>query len=288
MPTWDFTADFEEGNVTDFTSVTATPTASTPSVKNGTYGCEITISGNTQETGHFSGGALANDLAITTEFWLDPNGVTPLTQRILLDAVESTGATVSFRVLFQLSAGLYQLLLQVRTDAGAFTSAGSLTTITDDYHQIRVVFHAATGAGNNDGYGYLYIDDVLAGSATGVDNDAQNVDEVRIGTRGGTAGDAGTIYLDDITVADVAEHAVTITGAVSSITGTMTKSVAKVLTGSVSSIVGTISSAVTSLIKLAANIRAMIAPRGAVRSITAPETDVEGDIAPTAAIKEQK
>ena len=102
MPTWDFTADFEEGDVTDFTSVVNTPTASTGSVKNGTYGCEITLSGATEETGTFSGGALSNDLAITAECWFDPNGATPVTQRILMTGIETGGGVASWRVLFQL------------------------------------------------------------------------------------------------------------------------------------------------------------------------------------------
>ena len=76
------------------------------------------------------------------------------------------------------------------------------------------------------------------------------------------------------------------TGAISSITGAIVKDITKVFTGAVSSIVGTIST-LTTIKKIWGYIVAVIAPAAALLGITAPKTDVTGTTAPNTAIEEK-
>src|SRR3990167_11438091 len=110
MPTWEVTADFEEGDVTDFAAVNGTPTASVGSVKNGTYGCEMDIG---TEYGNVDVAAIENDTRITSECWFDPNSAALATDgadviRIMsiIDGV-ATNVAVDIRNI----AGVYQLRL---------------------------------------------------------------------------------------------------------------------------------------------------------------------------------
>lgn len=75
-------------------------------------------------------------------------------------------------------------------------------------------------------------------------------------------------------------------GSVSTITGAIVKDITKVLTGAVSSIVGAISILAT-IKKIWGYIVVVIAPAAALLGITAPTTDVTGTTAPTTAIEEK-
>src|SRR3990167_7395005 len=75
-------------------------------------------------------------------------------------------------------------------------------------------------------------------------------------------------------------------GSVSTITGATVKDITKVLTGAVSSIVGAISILAT-IKKIWGYIVVVIAPAAALLGITAPTTDVTGTTAPTTAIEEK-
>lgn len=59
-----------------------------------------------------------------------------------------------------------------------------------DRHKIEVELFCANNPGDDDGYYRLWIDDVLQGTASGLDNDTFQIDTFRFGVRGGV--DAGT------------------------------------------------------------------------------------------------
>lgn len=233
MPTWDFDADFEAGDTSEFTGVVASPTASTASKKNGSYGCEITVSGTTAEYGVFYGGELSADTDVTCETQADTNGVTLSGNLLIILATQGSGTGI-FDIEIRNNAGTYEVRLACRKD-DATTVNSSWVSITDDYHKYRAVWRASSGSGQNNGYCLLYIDDVYTSSITGIDNDTLNCDRVRFGYGyGSNASNSGTIYIDDCRAADQISDSY-VSGSVSS-AGSPIKNLARAIAGAVSSI----------------------------------------------------
>jgi hypothetical protein len=132
-----------------------------------------------------------NDLAISGEarFIFD----------IELDEVSSLGASDQIRILYAENSSNSRALAATITSDGsgnindfeveARLDGGSDTKITADIsawnasqqHTIEIRFTPSTGAGNDDGTAYLYVDDVLKDSATGLDNDTKSIDDVWLG-----------------------------------------------------------------------------------------------------------
>ena len=73
-------------------------------------------------------------------------------------------------------------------------------------HTIEVDWHAATGAGNNDGNAALYLDDALLAMLMSLDNDTIYVDTFKIGFTSRLDGKpiSGIFYLDDIATSNSA------------------------------------------------------------------------------------
>ena len=230
MPTWDATADFEEGDVTDFTAVNGTPTASVGSVKNGTYGCEMDIG---TEYGNLDVAAIEDDTRITAECWFDPNTATiaSLTDVVRIMSMID-GATTIVSVEIRNNAGTYQLRVGHTTDSAGLTYT-SFAAISDAYQLLRCVWRASSGAGNNDGVCYLFVNNVLLASQTAIDNDTKVVDYVRFSafTIAGTP--SGVFYFDDCRIADECEFVGAPSGTLTS-SGALTKKTKKPLAGTLS------------------------------------------------------
>src|SRR3990167_4510049 len=131
VPTWDQTADFEEGDLTDFNATSAAGggaiAASTDAEKNGTYGLAVTLTLGT--AGDTAYGDLTGPVAetqMTVEFWLDPssltmdNGNTFVSVRLLTDA--GTPATAVQVNLGFLAASGYRWGVDWFDDAAGATS----------------------------------------------------------------------------------------------------------------------------------------------------------------------
>src|SRR3990167_10132361 len=231
MPTWEVTADFEEGDVTDFAAVNGTPTASVGSVNNGTYGCEMDIG---TEYGNVDVAAIENDTRITSECWFDPNSAALATDgadviRIMsiIDGV-ATNVAVDIRNI----AGVYQLRLGHTTDSAGLTFT-SFTAISDAYQLLRCVWRAATGAGNNDGACYLFVDNAILVSQTAIDNDTKLVDYSRFSAFTIAGSPSGVFYFDDCRIADECEFVGAPSGTLTS-SGALTKKTKKPLAGTLS------------------------------------------------------
>src|SRR5262249_27387827 len=94
------------------------------------------------------------------------------------------------------SASSYQLRTGVLNDSGT-PVYGSYTDISDAAHMVELDWRAASAAGANNGSVTLWIDEVQKGTMSGIDNDQQRIDRVRLGAVSGlTAGTSGTFYLD--------------------------------------------------------------------------------------------
>ena len=197
---WLQTADGEEGDETDWDSVTETGSAtldvSTAAKKNGSYGWEVTINDADKAYGELSDAT--TDTTATFETWFDPNSMTYPTASFYFMALrDASAANDSYQWHIGYDGSDYYIKQKIRTDTAGFTD-GVNQTLTDGWHVIRGIWKAATGAGNDDGYANLYIDYDLVDSITGVDNDARDYDTIYIGAFAGLdTGASGSFYLDD-------------------------------------------------------------------------------------------
>jgi len=322
MPTWDATADMEEGNLSDFDGGTAGGVSATAASKfNGSYGMSTVLSSD--DAYGVQSAAVVSETKVIHEFYFDPNSWgTSTGQTFTMDLIYNGGsAYVCAAAQCRKDAGgLYSVRVLGYNDAGSST-AGSWYSISDNWHILRVLFRRATGAGQNNGVAYLYEGYAVASSVTGLDSDTRQAEEVYTGAFTGGVALSGTVYYDDVKVADESEHTAVFYGAASSIVGGYTKAATKYFTGGLSSIVGTftkeatkyftgdISSIVGSILyykyveltgaissitgsiqvtfsRIMARIIATLAPAMAIAGITAPAADVSGETAPEGAVEE--
>jgi len=117
----------------------------------------------------------------------------------IIEANNGTGQPQFYTILYN-NAGTHELKSYYRPDVGAppnFVTA----TLTAGWHKIVYMFSVSTGAGNNDGYCYFFIDDILEGAATGIDNDTRDWDYVRFGMMyTGSTTFGGSFLLDTIKI----------------------------------------------------------------------------------------
>ena len=69
--------------------------------------------------------------------------------------------------------------------------------VTDALHCVEVDWKASSGVGNNDGFCSLWIDGILIGTISNVDNDIFIMDYANLGVIGKPSGTSGTLFLDD-------------------------------------------------------------------------------------------
>jgi len=90
------------------------------------------------------------------------------------------------------SGDAYQIDIRLLDDSGADQAASYVPIDKNSEHDLLYVIKLATGAGNNDGAGYLYDRGQLLTSVTGVDNDQKEIEGTRVGfffgIDGGTQG----------------------------------------------------------------------------------------------------
>ena len=129
--------------------------------------------------------------------WFDKNDV----------AVEAT-KTIDFIMAYDGAANRNwriryypdQVRIIVREDGGGY-QYGSYIDITAGYHNYKLIFNRSTGAGDNNGWARLYVNDVLVDTITGIDNDTLDWDYVNVGmvtTSSTTFG--GSYYMDTIKI----------------------------------------------------------------------------------------
>ncbi len=219
-PTLDYTlagmssqsADLEEGDTSDFDSVAtsggATLVASAMAALRGNYGAAVTPAGaGTYAMGRLTG-ALDEGL-FATGMLLDPHSLTmadgdSFTVLAVYMDVAVGGTTWVASVQLKRSSGQYTLQARYASDAGSWTYLTAVA-IDDGPHSLALIHEAASSAGANDGEVRFYVDGLLVGSATGIDNDQRLPDAVQFGAfEGVDAGTSGTFYVDECWWCDVA------------------------------------------------------------------------------------
>ena len=128
-------------------------------------------------------------------FYFDPNSIM-MTDGLDFYLLTGYDASSVLQVQFGYSAGSYRIRLR-QTNDSAGTASTAWVNLTDATHFIEIEWRAATAVGANDGSTTLWIDNVLSGSLSGVDNDTRRIEYVRFGAVSGlNAGVGGTYYLD--------------------------------------------------------------------------------------------
>jgi len=134
-------------------------------------------------------------------FHFDPNSITMNSgsAHYIFDGYNYYTQDLIFRLELLYENGSYKLRPRVFNDDWNYT-IGSKYAISDDWHMVEIEWQAASAPGANDGSFTLWIDDVLAGSISNVDNDGSQhqLDEVRLGATGGVdSSTSGSYYFDN-------------------------------------------------------------------------------------------
>jgi len=108
----------------------------------------------------------------------------------VLDDAAVGGSTTVSDVFLRRSGTNYQVKIRLLTDSGSNSDSSYATIDKSAVHDLLIIIKAATGAGDNNGAGYIYNADTLITSVTGVDNDQKEIEEIQIGLYSGV--DAGT------------------------------------------------------------------------------------------------
>ncbi|HEX5839465.1 MAG TPA: hypothetical protein VFY26_16635, partial [Anaerolineales bacterium] len=130
-------------------------------------------------------------------FYFDPNSISMASgdTHIILRGY-SGSSTVVLRVEIGYSAGGYQVRAGLANDGSTFTDT-TWVSLTDAPHVIELDWHAAAGAGANDGSLTLWVDGVERHKLVGIDNDTRRIDRVLLGALASVdAGTRGTYYFD--------------------------------------------------------------------------------------------
>ena len=135
-------------------------------------------------------------------FWFNRNDLALEDgKNIHLVRVLDGGANTSYQIRLLNTGGVYSITLNTRLDDGTIPTNVTFSPLDTNWHKITVMFSRSSGAGNNDGFSYLYVDDIYIGGEEGIDNDTKDWDVARIGV-GFTSSTAfgGSFYMDTIKV----------------------------------------------------------------------------------------
>lgn len=170
--------------------------------RKGSYGVAIFIPNTTARYGELTDPA--NETEITVETWINPIGLTMATDdEFVCLALREDGAGVDVARINLCYDGTEHLLnIEAREDGGAYVVSAPVP-IADHYGLVRLVLIASSGAGEDDGYLFLFWNELKILELSGLDNDTLNVDRIRSGAVSGLdAGTLGGLMLDHIRWSD--------------------------------------------------------------------------------------
>ncbi len=136
-------------------------------------------------------------------FRLDPNNITLSGSTNRFRVFQGRNAEhFPFLLLLRYNNGMYQLRLRLQTDEGVtFYTDSEWYTISNTWHLIGVDWIRSSSPIAYNGFGDLYVDNVLQGSVhtlSGIDNDTLTIEGIRWGISQKMDGVVwtGTLYLD--------------------------------------------------------------------------------------------
>jgi RHS repeat-associated protein len=193
-----FTDGFESGDVSAW-SASATDggdlSVTGGAALAGSYGLQAVLDDNTAI--YVQDDTPSAEARYRARFAFDPNGLGmgQNESHPVLRAYTASGATAA-DVFLNYRDGGYRLGAAVGKDSGG-TQPSGYVSLTDAAHVIELDWRAATAAGANDGNVTVWLDGTQVISLTGIDNDTQRVDRVRLGAIAGIdANTRGTYSFD--------------------------------------------------------------------------------------------
>ncbi len=218
-PKWAQVADMEEGDLSDFDAVTpawdkeVNAKADFDSVvdgdghlqvtsnkHDGAFGIKLVFADTNPAYGVLNASAI-NQTTGVVPFWFDKHTVSAGDNGYILLASCVDGAGSQNWVLYIYDVGgVWKFRLAVWDDSG-WVYGGTDEIVPDGWNKIALMFARSTGAGNDDGYFRLEVNDILVDSLTGLDNDTRDWDTCRVGIIAAAAagvGPSGEFWIDTI------------------------------------------------------------------------------------------
>jgi PKD repeat protein len=162
----------------------------------GTYGMQVLIDDSNQV--YVTDYTPDAESRYRARFYFDPNSITMAhgDYHYILWSFSPANKSM-FMIGFQYAFGSYRLRITTYTDTGSFL-ASAWQPISDEGHFVEIDWQAASGAGANDGQYTLWIDGEERSSMSGLDNDTQRVERIRLGALWGidSATTNGTYFFD--------------------------------------------------------------------------------------------
>lgn len=180
-----FSDGFETGDFSRWTAVMDNEkdlSVTTAAAQIGSYGFAALIDNRTPM--HLRDDSPRGERHYRAQFYFDPNSIrmgSGNTHRIF--AARSSSADIIF-LDFRYTGSVYQIQAGARTDKGKYTTT-DWHTINDASQIIEVDWQAATGAGANNGYLALRLDNTARQTIRSLDNDTTRIEEARLGPLGG-------------------------------------------------------------------------------------------------------
>jgi len=122
------------------------------------------------------------DIQYRARFYFDPNSTSMASGDYLyiLQGYATSSNAIVLRVEIKNNGGVYQVRAKILNNSGSWQST-SYVTITDAPHSLEVYWRAASAAGVNDGQLTFWVDGSQQGNLTGIVNDTNRMESVRLG-----------------------------------------------------------------------------------------------------------
>lgn len=132
-------------------------------------------------------------------FYFHPNNIAMAANDMhqIFSGRTTTGAVILQIEFRYTGSNVYQVRALILGDSPTFTSSGWFT-ISNAAHALELDWRAASAPGANNGGVTFWIDGVQKADVTGIRNDSQRIDSIRLGAGSGIDnGTRGTYYFDD-------------------------------------------------------------------------------------------
>lgn len=166
----------------------------------GAVGLEITFDDNNTAFG------VTNALAVdqtsgVISLWLDKNDVAVEDgKQLYIASFHADGGGGGWSLLIINDGGTYKIRVNYPRD-GLGTANGGTVDIPAGYNNYTLMFARSTGAGNDDGYLRVYVNDTEEINSSGHDNDTKDWDFARVGmTWTNSTTFSGSYYIDTIKI----------------------------------------------------------------------------------------
>ncbi len=176
-----FSDGFETGDFSRWTAVVDNEkdlSVTTAAAQIGSYGFAALIDNRTPM--YLRDDSPRGERHYRAQFYFDPNSIRMGSGNVhRIFAARSSSANIIF-LDFRYTGSVYQIQAGARTDKGKYTTT-DWHTISDASQIIEVDWQAATGAGANNGYLSLRLDNTARQTIRSLDNDTTRIEEVRLG-----------------------------------------------------------------------------------------------------------